>query len=207
MTVPTPHLCPLHPMHSTPRSRSGCSPVAALQIPGELCRGHKNHTRFLPQRISERERGLLSAESALGHSQLVSSRHPCTGSGAEAQVLCPARRCELASGWSSRSEPHSSRCDNHRDHSHSLVQGLLPLQVLDAQGAQDSVHQGLVLEDDPAKAVQKRHGDGRASRRPHAASSRSTGSDPAPVTSPPPRPRFRTGSDSTTPTSGSRWPV
>lgn len=71
---------------------------------------------------------------------------------------------------------------------------LLPLQILDAQGAQDSVHQGLVLEDDPAEAVQERHGVGRVSRRPLATTSRSTGSDPAPVSNPPPRPQFRTGS-------------
>lgn len=37
------------------------------------------------------------------------------------------------------------------------VQGLLPLGVLNPQGAQNRIHQWLVLEDDPPEAVQERH--------------------------------------------------
>lgn len=44
------------------------------------------------------------------------------------------------------------------------VQGFLPLRVLDPQGAQNRVHQRLVLEDDPPEAVQERHCGGRTLR-------------------------------------------
>jgi hypothetical protein len=54
--------------------------------------------------------------------------------------------------------------------------------------------------------VQERHGVGRVFRHPQATTSRSTGSDPAPVSNPP-RPQFRTGSYPTTPTSGPCGPL
>lgn len=45
------------------------------------------------------------------------------------------------------------------------VHGLLPFGVLDPQGAQNRIHQRLVLEDDPPEAVQERHGGGPRERQ------------------------------------------
>lgn len=47
-----------------------------------------------------------------------------------------------------------------REGSDLPVQGLLPLWVLNPQGAQNRIHQRLVLEDDPPEAVQEWHGGG-----------------------------------------------
>lgn len=163
-----------------------------LRVPKEVCTG--TTPAGFP---TGSRRDLLSAESAVGPSQDVSS-------GIHAQDVEESRPRpttlqdagslpQAGTGARSHAAP-ALAATTTEDRGDSLVQGLLPFQILDAQGAQDSVHQGLVLEDDPTEAVQERHGVGRVSRHPLATTSRSTGSDPAPVSNPPPRPQFRTGS-------------
>lgn len=109
--------------------------------------------------------------------------------GQEPARLRPARRslpCEVGT-----QTPRPPRDKQRRQGGGALpVQGLLPLGVLDAQRAQDRVHQRLVLEDDPPEAVQERHRGGRSPPRPPARGPRGAsangGASPArPVLVPP----------------------
>lgn len=83
----------------------------ALRVPKEVCTG--TTTSWFPHRLSERP-AVCRERCRPQPGRLL--RHPCTGSGVEAQAHYPARRWEPASGWHSSSQPCSprSRRDKHR---------------------------------------------------------------------------------------------
>lgn len=87
--------------------------------------------------------------------------------------------CLLSVRWGHRHPAPRPACSNNgkeaapgrsgpgrQEESKLPVQGLLPLGVLDPQGAQNRIDQRLVLEDDSSEAMQERHrgdpGSGRA---------------------------------------------